>query len=68
MAELVIEAKKQALSNEPPDKILELIAQKLGERDKSEKQEEAAAHEQAPTTTALSAIERNALTAVTSDK
>jgi DNA repair exonuclease SbcCD nuclease subunit len=69
MAELVIEAKKQALSNEPPDKILELIAQKLGERDKSEKQEEeAAAHEQAPTATALSAIERNALTAVTSDK
>jgi exonuclease SbcD len=60
MAELVIEAKRQALSDEPPDKILELIAQKLELRDKSEKQE-ASPHEQAPTATALSAIERNAV-------
>ena len=60
MAELVIEAKKQALSNEPPDKILELIAQKLEERDKSEEQE-ADAPEHASTATALSAIERNAV-------
>jgi len=68
IAELVIEAKRQALSNEPPDKILELIAQKIEQRDKSEKQEDKSAHEHAPTATALSAIERNALTAVTSDK
>ena len=68
MAELVIEAKKQALSNEPPDKILELIAQQIEQRDKSGKPAEEGAREHAPTTTALSAIERNALTAVTSDK
>ena len=60
MAELVIEAKRQALSNEPPDKILELIAQKLEQSDKAEGQEKEA-HEQAPTATALSAIERNAV-------
>jgi DNA repair exonuclease SbcCD nuclease subunit len=61
MAELVIEAKKQALSNEPPDKILELIAQKIEPRDKSGKPEAEGAHAQAPTATALSAIERNAV-------
>jgi hypothetical protein len=60
MAELVIEAKRQALSNEPPDKILELIAQKLEQSDKPEGPEKEA-HEQAPTATALSAIERNAV-------
>lgn len=60
IAELVIEAKKQALSNEPPDKILELIARKLEQRSESEKQE-ASAHEHAPTAAALSAIERNAV-------
>ena len=67
MAELVIEAKKQALSNEPPDKILELIAQKLDQTE-AQQQPEMDASEHAPTPTALSAIERNALTAVTSDK
>jgi DNA repair protein SbcD/Mre11 len=61
MAELVIEAKKQALSNEPPDKILDLIAQQIEQRDKSEKPEAEGAHEHAPTATALSAIERNAV-------
>ena len=60
MAELVIEAKKQALSNEPPDKILELIAQKL-EQTESQEKRDANAHEPAPTATALSAIERNAV-------
>jgi exonuclease SbcD len=61
MAELVIEAKRQALSNEAPDKILELIAQKLdrdGARDNRDS--ETAAAEPAPTAAALSAIERNA--------
>jgi exonuclease SbcD len=65
IAELVIEAKKQALSNEPPDKILDLIAQKLYANEAQDKSEAA---EHAPTAAALSAIERNALTAVTSDK
>jgi exonuclease SbcD len=60
MAELVIEAKKQALSNEPPDKILELIAQKL-EQTESQEKRDANAHDPAPTATALSAIERNAV-------
>ncbi|HWT03537.1 MAG TPA: exonuclease SbcCD subunit D [Pyrinomonadaceae bacterium] len=62
MAELVIEAKRQALSNEAPDKILELIAQKLdrdGARDGRDP--EAAAADPAPTAAALSAIERNAV-------
>jgi DNA repair exonuclease SbcCD nuclease subunit len=67
IAELVIETKKQALSNEPPDKILELIAQKL---DQSEPKEKAQTSEQehAPTAAALSAIERNAQTAVMSNE
>jgi exonuclease SbcD len=60
MAELVIEAKRQALSNEPPDKILELIAQKLDQTESAEKPE-TTADEPAPTATALSAIERNAV-------
>ena len=67
MAELVIEAKRQALSNETPDKILELISQKLDQGEPLEKQQ-AAEEEPAPTAAALTAIERNALTAVTSDK
>jgi exonuclease SbcD len=67
MAELVIEAKRQALSNETPDKILELISQKLDQSQALEKLE-AAEREPAPTASALGAIERNALTAVTSDK
>ncbi|HKR02898.1 MAG TPA: exonuclease SbcCD subunit D [Pyrinomonadaceae bacterium] len=58
MAELIIEAKKQALGNESPDKILELIAQKL---DQSVTKERAGETEHAPTAAALSAIERNAV-------
>ena len=68
MAELVIEAKRQALSNETPDKILELISQKLDQGNIVEKQRDATEHEQATTATALNAIERNALTAVMSDE
>jgi DNA repair exonuclease SbcCD nuclease subunit len=66
IAELVIEAKRQALSNEQPDKILELIAQKLDQSNVKEKTE-ATGPEHAPTA-ALNAIERNALTAVIGDK
>jgi DNA repair exonuclease SbcCD nuclease subunit len=67
IAELVIETKKQALSNEPPDKILELIAQKL-DQSKPEEKPEAIEPEHAPTAAALSAIERNAQTAVMSNE
>jgi exonuclease SbcD len=67
MAELVIEAKRQALSNETPDNILELISQKLDQGEALKKQQ-AAEREPAPTATALGAIERNALTAVMSDE
>ena len=67
IAELVIEAKRLALSNEPPDKILELIAQKLDGRDdaaagSADKTPPSVEPEHAPTATALSAIERNAAT------
>ena len=70
MAELVIEAKRQALGNESPDKILELIEQGIGSSlgDAKEEIDKSAAQASAPTQAALSAIERNALTAVTSDK
>jgi exonuclease SbcD len=61
MAELVIEAKRQALGNETPDKILELISQKLDQSNAVEKQHDGATeHEHATTATALNAIERNA--------
>jgi exonuclease SbcD len=57
MAELVIESKRLALSQESPDKILELIEQKLGSPTAEEQKPET---EDIPTTTGLSAIERNA--------
>jgi hypothetical protein len=64
MAELVIEAKRQALSNESPDKILELIERKLEDGAQplaaTEAEESAERETTAPTATALSAIERNA--------
>lgn len=71
VAELIIEAKRQALSNEPPDKILDLIERKLDEgaplaAAQTEKSGDAVEH--APTATALSAIERNATNAVMSGK
>ncbi len=69
IAELVIEAKRQALSNEQPDKILELIAQKIQHSDAKEKASAAATgNEHAPTAAALNALERNALTTVTGDQ
>ncbi len=63
MAELVIESKRLALTNEPPDKILDLIAQKLESQPPVETASETASapeSEPAPTASALSAIERNA--------
>ena len=60
IAELVIETKKQALSNESPDKILELIAQKLAQSEATESRE-VIEEQHAPTAAALSAIERNAV-------
>ncbi len=61
MAELVIEAKRLALSQETPDKILELIEQKLNASATAEASaEDAPEAESVPTATALSAIERNA--------
>jgi DNA repair exonuclease SbcCD nuclease subunit len=69
IAELVIEAKRQALSNEQPDKILELIAQKIQQSDAKEKASAAVTgNEHAPAAAALNALERNALTTVTSDQ
>ncbi|HEV7843476.1 MAG TPA: hypothetical protein VGO69_07245, partial [Pyrinomonadaceae bacterium] len=65
MADLVIESKRLALGQESPDKIVELIEQKL---DGSTVEESKAETENVPTAAGLSAIERNALTAVTSDK
>ncbi|HUQ32617.1 MAG TPA: exonuclease SbcCD subunit D [Pyrinomonadaceae bacterium] len=67
IAELVIETKRQALGNESPEKILELIAQKLDQTEDKGKTE-AAEGERAPTAAALSAIERNAQTAVMSNE
>jgi DNA repair protein SbcD/Mre11 len=68
IAELVIETKRQALSHESPDKILELIAQKLAQSETKEKAATVEPEGHTPTAAALSAIERNALTAVTGDK
>ncbi|HEX8773682.1 MAG TPA: exonuclease SbcCD subunit D [Pyrinomonadaceae bacterium] len=68
IAELIIEAKRQALGNESPDKILELIERQLAQgaplaTAKAERSAEDEAAAAAPTATALSAIERNATNA-----
>jgi DNA repair protein SbcD/Mre11 len=65
MAELVIESKRLALGQEAPDKILELIEQKLNGSGEEEQKSEM---ENMPTNAGLSAIERNATTAATSDR
>ncbi|MCA1558514.1 MAG: hypothetical protein LC731_08245, partial [Acidobacteria bacterium] len=65
MAELVIESKRLALTQESPDKILELIEQKLG---KSADEEQKTETENIPTSAGLSAIERNATTAAMSNE
>jgi DNA repair protein SbcD/Mre11 len=56
MAELVLEAKRRALGDEPPESILELIEQKI------EPSARAAAAEETPSPGALGALERNAET------
>lgn len=61
MAELVLEAKRRALGDEPPESILELIEQKVEPRARPEESEPA------PSPAALSALERSATTALTSD-
>ena len=66
MAELVIESKRLALGQESPDKILELIEQKLGVTVPQEEPE--AERGTVHTAAGLSAIERNATTAATSDR
>ncbi|MET0645930.1 MAG: exonuclease SbcCD subunit D [Pyrinomonadaceae bacterium] len=63
MAELVLEAKRRALGDEPPESILELIEQKVEPR--APRDETA---ESAPSPAALGALERSATTALTSDK
>ncbi|HWW75049.1 MAG TPA: metallophosphoesterase, partial [Pyrinomonadaceae bacterium] len=62
MAELVLEAKRRALGDEPPEAILELIEQKVEPRARPDEREPA------PSPAALGALERSTTTAVTSDK
>jgi DNA repair exonuclease SbcCD nuclease subunit len=64
MAELVLEAKRRALGDEPPEVILELIEQKVEPRPREDEKESAPAE---PSPSALGALERSATTAVTSD-
>jgi DNA repair exonuclease SbcCD nuclease subunit len=65
MAELVLEAKRRALGDEPPESILELIEQKVEPRPRDAGKEAAAA---APSPSALGALERSAESAVTTDR
>jgi exonuclease SbcD len=66
MAELVLEAKRRALGDEPPEVILELIEQKIEPRTRDAAASEAL--ETPPSPSALDALERSATTVVTSDK
>jgi DNA repair exonuclease SbcCD nuclease subunit len=59
MAELVLEAKRRALGDEPPEAILELIEQKVEPRAR-EDEKGAAATAAAPSPSALGALERSA--------
>ncbi len=70
IAELVIESKRLALTNEAPDKILDLISRKLDHQTGgSEHKRETVNEAEGPlAATALNAIERNALTAVMSNE
>lgn len=64
-ARLVVKAKQQALSDEEPEKILELISKTLeGQTDEAEAVTESKSvdDQQSPTAAALSAIERSAVT------
>ncbi len=66
MAELVLEAKRRALGDEPPESILELIEQKVEPRTRDDGKEAAAAA--APSPSALGALERSTENVVTSDR
>jgi exonuclease SbcD len=57
MAELVLEAKRRALGDDPPETILELIEQKVEPRQRDDEKEAAA---EAPSPSALGALERSA--------
>lgn len=67
MAELILEAKRRALGDEPPESILELIEQKIEPRTR-DGEKEAAAAAAAPSPSALGALERSAESIVTSDR
>ncbi|MDT7689105.1 MAG: repair protein SbcD/Mre11 [Acidobacteriota bacterium] len=67
MAELVLEAKRRALSDEPPEVILELIEQKIEPRTRDDNAAAATEVGAAPSPSALDALERSATTAATSD-
>ncbi len=60
MAELVLEAKRRALGDEPPESILELIEQKI--EPSARTADAAVATEETPSPGALGALERNAET------
>lgn len=62
MAELVLEAKRRALGDEPPEAILELIEQKIEPRPARDERDAA------PSAAALGALERSVTTAVMSDE
>ncbi|HVF41989.1 MAG TPA: exonuclease SbcCD subunit D [Pyrinomonadaceae bacterium] len=61
MAELVLEAKRRALGDDPPESILELIEQKI---EPSARESAVPAAEETPSPGALGALERNAVEAV----
>jgi len=61
MAEVVLEAKRRALGDEPPESILELIEQKVGPRARPDEREPA------PSPAALGALERSAEQAMTTE-
>ncbi|MCA1620757.1 MAG: exonuclease SbcCD subunit D [Acidobacteria bacterium] len=67
MAELVLEAKRRALGDEPPESILELIEQKVEPRPRGD-EKEGAATAAAPSPSALGALERSAESVATSER
>lgn len=68
VAEVVVEAKRLALTGESPDKILDLIAEKLEPHAPDISDKAAANLDSAPAAAALNAIERNALSTVMSNE
>jgi DNA repair exonuclease SbcCD nuclease subunit len=68
MAELVLEAKRRALGDEPPESILELIEQKVESRPRDDEKGTAATAAAAPSPSALGALERSAENVVAGDR